>query len=657
MFAKSFSMQSASVVVCLLAANVFASVLSAQETFILEAPGDPPIRSTAFMTGKSMTIRDETGRSFDYIRQPEMDARDGSLIGFYSNDTRQFLRFPASGSGAMFIGTMRGPSLTWKQSRMRVSQANQVNGAPLASAGAPTPLRYGGGDSVTPSTEVITSGRTPRGRPIGRRAPMHVSAFHDSRRTAAGFVGQEGELNLYQMRDGDWRPVSVRSDIKLPERAPLSIAPNAGDDLAAYAISPRGDVVNAAFAGGTQKFRPTTPTKFPLGGHVATLPRKGGGSVFAVDEKGILWEGDIATSLLTPLSAKEGVVAPGAPLAVVQGVADELYFVSTAGDMVRMERGVRGWANVESIGRGFSPNGALSAVFDSKNGSTYITAVDRSGALRVLQPAGGRWKSTAVESKSLQAGMPVSITMHEGAPRVSVVRDSGDWVAYDLVDGGWRSSAIGSGLPAYSDVALAGSSSAFAIDESYRLISGSYYNGRWDCVVCRPGSDIPYRIAAREVAPGPPIKPAIVRLENRHDEELLVRIFDRRASQRPLEFTLAPGETKPVPLDRDAGGVVTESYLERGFFGGFVERVRTVPIPPAQFYDVVVYENSVASVYFDRTTNKTDVPDEVQRSLRSIGAFPIPPGALLPEGARIDVYREASSQKNPGAVRLFDLPR
>lgn len=636
----------------------FGASLTGQESFILQAPGDPPIVSTAFLSGRSLTIRDETGRSFDYVREPSMDSRDGAFVGYYSNDARQWLRFPAAGKGSMYTGFMRGGSLNWTKSRMEVIPRDQVRARPDTTVGAPEPLRYGGGPSVLPSSESVV--RSPPIVGVGG-LPLHVSAFHDRTRSAAGFIGRDGGLQIYRREADDWSPVAFRSEIKLPPAAPFEIAPDSRGELAAYAVSPRGDVVSASFDGATEKFKPSTATKFPTSGHVEVLQRGDGGSVFAVDESGVLWEGDIKSGRMTPVTTIKGIFEPGAPIAAVRGVADELYVVSKTGDMTRFERGVRGWA-AESVGRNFVSGGELDAAFDSTDdafgGSTLVAAVDRTGSLRVLKPAGSRWSSTVVSTTGLRAGMPVTLSPMSNTMQISAVRESGDWVAWNYSGGAWRPTTIGSGLSAYSDVALTGAAGrGFAVDQSGQLITGYYTSGEWICRVCRPGVDAPIRAASREVTPNPAFKPATVRFENRHSEELLVRIFDNRATQRPIDLVLAPGESRTVPLERDSGGFVTQTYFARGLFGGVVQKVRTVPIPPAQIYDVVVYEKSISSVYFDRTKNKTNVPDEVQRALKSIGAFPIPPGDLLPDGARIDAYREAASQRNPGAVRLFDIPR
>ena len=107
-------------------------------------------------------------------------------------------------------------------------------------------------------------------------------------------------------------------------------------------------------------------------------------------------------------------------------------------------------------------------------------------------------------------------------------------------------------------------------------------------------------------------------------------------------------------IDRDSGATLEEVYLVPGPLGSVIEKVFQYPLPPVKLYDVVVYADRVQSVYFDRTTNKGPVPDEVQKSLTSLGVFPILPGNQTRNADEIDVFRAAALQSNPGAVRLFD---
>jgi len=162
----------------------------------------------------------------------------------------------------------------------------------------------------------------------------------------------------------------------------------------------------------------------------------------------------------------------------------------------------------------------------------------------------------------------------------------------------------------------------------------------------------------REIVGRPPLRPARVLFGNSGRNEISVQIVDHRAvGERPTEIRVPPGESVEVTLDRHAGGVAIETHMSRGLYGEWIEDVRRVVIPPDFLYDVVVYENAVTSVYFDRTKNKGPIPDDVKRGLRSIGVFPVPRGDRLKDGARIDAYTEARSYDNPGAARAYPYPQ
>jgi hypothetical protein len=171
-----------------------------------------------------------------------------------------------------------------------------------------------------------------------------------------------------------------------------------------------------------------------------------------------------------------------------------------------------------------------------------------------------------------------------------------------------------------------------------------------------PGFAFAPQLVSRSVVPNPALTPANIELVNSHSEPLVLKIADRRSPGRPKELTVAPGKSEEVRIDRDAGAVLKEVYLVPGPLGTLVEQVHQYPLPPKIYYDIVVYENRVTSVFFDRTKNRTSKPDSVQRSLVSLGVFPLPPGELMREGERVDAYQEAKHQENPGAAAWFGKP-
>lgn len=72
----------------------------------------------------------------------------------------------------------------------------------------------------------------------------------------------------------------------------------------------------------------------------------------------------------------------------------------------------------------------------------------------------------------------------------------------------------------------------------------------------------------------------------------------------------------------------------------------------------MVYEHTPVSQYFDRTGTDRLIPlalrsPSVTFGERSLGAFIIPAGPILGNGAVIELFAEASAHPNPGLVSRF----
>jgi len=155
-----------------------------------------------------------------------------------------------------------------------------------------------------------------------------------------------------------------------------------------------------------------------------------------------------------------------------------------------------------------------------------------------------------------------------------------------------------------------------------------------------------------EVTENPPIPPVRVELANSSPDPIIAQVFDRRGG-KPLDIHIGPGESAAITVDRDAGATVREEYWVRGPFGVRYRDCSVTQSPPAIWYDVAVWEVAVRSIYFDRTKNKTNVPDDVKRAPKSLGVVALPPGPALQNGSQIDIYAEAKDAANPGAAAGF----
>jgi len=140
---------------------IFTSTGYSQQKFELNVPSDPSLKSQATINGDRITI-ESGGSSFTYVRTKVLDSLDGKFHAYFSVAARQFVRFPASGSGKMFIGQKRGLTVDWRESKMIVKKST------TATTGNPKP-------SSTGSTTTGSSTGTTTGTGSGTSSGMPVA--------------------------------------------------------------------------------------------------------------------------------------------------------------------------------------------------------------------------------------------------------------------------------------------------------------------------------------------------------------------------------------------------------------------------------------------------------------------------------------------------
>jgi hypothetical protein len=166
-------------------------------------------------------------------------------------------------------------------------------------------------------------------------------------------------------------------------------------------------------------------------------------------------------------------------------------------------------------------------------------------------------------------------------------------------------------------------------------------------------ADLRPRLISKKVVAQPPLEPATVEFENTHDEELWVLVSDLRDDTASLRLKIPAGQSKTVQLDRDAGGVVVETWEVPLRSGEVVLDERETPIPAEQLYSVSVYELFVQSIALDATQKGRQKIEDINYSPKSVGVFPVPAGAAL-QDSTVDAYTAAKRQKNAGAVARID---
>lgn len=601
----------------------------AQQRFVLNT-GDPSASSSAVLTPGRLSIVDAQGNRFEYVRRRLQDSLDRRYLGFYCEEARQYLRFPVAGEGPMYIGTRRGIGIDWRRSQMTVQ--------PVAGARASSRRVIG---AVAPPT-----------------LPPHfgVLAGPDGRYTLAS-VDEAGALHYYQSTGDSWRHGESTVRDVFPPGTPLALATLGASRAAAYGVNAAGELVEVAGGQAHMISRAGGP-RFVPGTQLGQWSGPDGTRLFAVDANGAVWQIDPASEAFTPIERRSGFFEPGAPVAAIGGGPDQIYLVDRRGNLIGYALRGGSWSRPYRVAAGFLPGGAISAAEVLVPGmppSVQVAAADAGGRLRLLVNTDGQWREERVGDFHLPPGAPVAMNVTDDGLHLSAVDSTGQWSEWYPSAGQWDSRTIASGFPAGTQVVLSGPQ-AFAVDRTGRIVAGRWRDRRWRSALLAPEYELAPLLERRNIVPNPPLPSADVVLENTHNEELVARIFDVRRPGRPVEVRIPAGSRVTHRFDRDAGATLEEVNLLAAPGGQLVEDVNHYPLPPQQYYNVAVYANRVTSVYYDATKGRDLPPEEVNRSLVSLGVFPIPPGELLQPGDRLDVYREAQLQHNPGAVSQFETP-
>lgn len=156
-------------------------------------------------------------------------------------------------------------------------------------------------------------------------------------------------------------------------------------------------------------------------------------------------------------------------------------------------------------------------------------------------------------------------------------------------------------------------------------------------------------LLAERVIPNPPLPPQEVTIENSHTQSLIVGYADlRKVPVKPKEHAIKPGETQKYLLERDAGATIERTYETITPAGAVLVQVERIPVLPVRIWDLVVWEYKTTYIVVGQ-------PEMDQKSRRSIGVIPLPPGAAMPP--KIDVYQAAVDEQNPGAAAAYLAPK
>jgi hypothetical protein len=166
-----------------------------------------------------------------------------------------------------------------------------------------------------------------------------------------------------------------------------------------------------------------------------------------------------------------------------------------------------------------------------------------------------------------------------------------------------------------------------------------------------------WRNVNREIRPNPPLPPAEVELLNAHKNAVMVLIGDLRSGQQIKEMKIAANQSATITVERDSGATLVEVVEVMTPGGGWSRQEYVTPIPPVSLYDLSVYEEFLQSIAIDRTGKSPNVIEDINYVPKSVGLLVLPAGEALPERGQMDVFGEARTANNAGAVRRMDPKR
>lgn len=127
-FGRAYIVSPTSIAVGLITCFLWScSPAAAQERYELVA-AQHGVASQATLTNNELQVVGPDGSLTIYTRQPAYDSAGGQWIGYASGGAGQILRWPASNSGQLQIGEIRGNSVRYRYSQMSIRPVGRLPG-------------------------------------------------------------------------------------------------------------------------------------------------------------------------------------------------------------------------------------------------------------------------------------------------------------------------------------------------------------------------------------------------------------------------------------------------------------------------------------------------------------------------------------------------
>ena len=299
---------------------------------------------------------------------------------------------------------------------------------------------------------------------------------------------------------------------------------------------------------------------FSLRAGFACVERESTVLIYAVDENGKLVELDLATSAMNVVEDRDDVVLAGGKVRTREANADELYLVDRRGNLVSYVRDpIRRWKGPLLIGMGFQAGSDL-VVWRRPDGAQedYVAAVNARGELRLMRHEAAGWRMDIAPGWLVPPGTPISVFHTPINIRLTGITAAGVLQEMHLQNTEWRQRRLGIGYqPLHSTFMPAQSLQSISVDAAGDLLVATHSEEIWSSFLTpSDNSATKGQVVSREWSP-PEYQTQDFRLLNSSEDDLVIRLRDRRQPLVQRDLPLAKGQQLAVPLDCEIGRTLT----------------------------------------------------------------------------------------------------
>ena len=391
-----------------------------------------------------------------------------------------------------------------------------------------------------------------------------------------GWIASPESLHLYQGQGTDWQATVIPvPDGQLIENAPLVLLPGTTEEAyqtRAITVTQTGRLVLITI---TQK--PEHPVQvsttwacnegslFPVRAGFTTVEDGGKTFLYAVNQQRQLVELDVAASAVNILEQRDSVVLPGSAVGTRENNGDEIFLVDRRGNLVCYVRDpIRRWRGPQLVGTGFLAGGDL-VIWRRPDGAQedYLAAVNARGELRLARHEPTGWRMDIAPGWLLPPGTPISVFHTPINIRLFGVTASGVLQEMHLLNTEWRQKRLAAGHLSHRPVYIPSKSLlAVSVDATGNLLAATNSEEIWTSSLTSPAlllnkeaADTPAQamplhgsVIAREWSP-PEYQLIEFRLINSSDNDLILKVRDRRQPSASREILLAGGQHMILPLE------------------------------------------------------------------------------------------------------------